>query len=85
MNAIIKREMRLGLKNLLIWAVTVGGLGFICTLMYTSMDGDMQEMAEQFSNMGAFADAFGMSTLSIATLNGFFATEVGTEIGRAHV
>ncbi len=81
MNAIVKREMRLGFKNLLIWALTVGGLGFICTLMYTSMDGDMQEMAEQFSNMGAFADAFGMSTLSIATLNGFFATEVGTVHG----
>ena len=74
MLAIIKRELRLGLKNLLIWSITVGGLGLICTLMYSSMDGDMQEMAEQFSQMGAFADAFGMSTLSIASINGFFAT-----------
>ena len=81
MLAIIKRELRLGLKNLLIWAITVGGLGLICTLMYSSMDGDMQEMAEQFSQMGAFADAFGMSTLSIASINGFFATEVGTVHG----
>ena len=81
MFAIIKRELKLGFKSLLIWALTVGGLGLICTLMYTSMDGDMQDMAEQFSNMGAFADAFGMSTLSIATLKGFFATEVGTVHG----
>ncbi len=28
--------------------------------------------------MGAFADAFGMSQLSIATLAGFYSTEVGT-------
>ncbi len=81
MFAIVKRELKLGLKNLLIWAITVGGLGFICTLMYTSMDGDMQSMADQFSQMGAFSDAFGMSTLSIATLKGFFAPEVGTVHG----
>ena len=69
MFAIIKRELRLGLKNLLIWAITVGGLGLICTLMYSSMDGDMQDMAEQFSQMGAFADAFGMSTLSLSLIH----------------
>lgn len=81
MFAVIKREFRLGLKNLLIWTITVGALGLICTLMYTSMDGDMQDMADQFSQMGAFSEAFGMSTLSIATLKGFFATEVGTVHG----
>ena len=81
MFAVIKRELRLGLKNLLIWTITVGALGLICTLMYTSMDGDMQDMADQFSQMGAFSEAFGMSTLSIATLKGFFATEVGTVHG----
>ena len=41
----------------------------------------MADMADSFSNMGAFSDAFGMSTLSIATLGGFFATEVGTVHG----
>ena len=81
MLSVIKRELRLGLKNLLIWTFTVGGLGLICTLMYNSMKGDMKEMAEQFSQMGAFSEAFGMSTLSIATLKGFFATEVGTVHG----
>ena len=81
MTAIIKQELKLNLKSLLIWALTVGGLGFICILMYTSMEGDVMEMADTFSDMGAFADAFGMSTLSIATLPGFFATEVGTVHG----
>ncbi len=81
MKAIIRQELKLNFKSLLIWALTVGGLGFICTLMYTSMEGDVMEMADSFSQMGAFSDAFGMSTLSIATLAGFFATEVGTVHG----
>ncbi len=81
MFAIFKQELKLNLKSLLIWALTVGGLGFICVLMYKSMEGDMMEMADSFSNMGAFSEAFGMSTLSIATLGGFFATEVGTVHG----
>lgn len=81
MTAIIRQELKLNLKSMLIWALTVGGLGFICILMYTSMEGEVMEMADSFSQMGAFSDAFGMSTLSIATISGFFATEVGTVHG----
>ena len=81
MLSICKHELKLNLKSLLIWSFSVGGLGFICLLMYTSMDGEMMDMADTFSNMGAFSYAFGMSTLSIATINGFFATEVGTVHG----
>ena len=74
MFAIFKQEIKLNLKGLLIWAITVGGLGFVCVLMYQSMEGEVKDMADTFSNMGAFSEAFGMSTLSIATLAGFFAT-----------
>jgi ABC-2 type transport system permease protein len=81
MTAIIKQELKLNLKSMLIWALTVGGLGFICIMMYTSMEGEVMDMADSFSEMGAFSDAFGMSTLSIATIAGFFATEVGTVHG----
>jgi len=81
MLSIFKHELKLNLKSLLIWSLSVGGLGFVCLLMYTSMEGEMMDMADTFSNMGAFSDAFGMSTLSIATINGFFATEVGTVHG----
>lgn len=78
MREIFKRELRMNLKNLLIWSLTVGGMGLACTLLYSSMEGEMKTMADAFSQMGAFSDAFGMSTLSIATLKGYFATEVGT-------
>ncbi|MCR5329624.1 MAG: ABC transporter permease, partial [Lachnospiraceae bacterium] len=36
---------------------------------------------DAFSDMGFFSDAFGMSTLSMASLAGFFAVEVGTVHG----
>ncbi|MCR5594619.1 MAG: ABC transporter permease [Lachnospiraceae bacterium] len=81
MISVFLKEMKLNTKNLLIWSLTVGGLGLACILLYQSMQGDMKEMADAFSNMGAFSDAFGMSTLSIATLKGYFATEVGTVHG----
>lgn len=81
MNKIFKQELRLNLKMLLIWSLAVGGMGLSCILLYKTMEGDMKEMADMFSNMGAFSDAFGMSTLSIATLKGFFATEVGAVHG----
>ena len=81
MKAVFLRELKLNLKSLIIWSLTVGGLGLVCILMYQSMDSEMKDMADMFSNMGAFSDAFGMSTLSIATLGGFFATEVGVVHG----
>ncbi|MCR4989657.1 MAG: ABC transporter permease [Lachnospiraceae bacterium] len=81
MKNIFLQEMKLNIKNFLIWSLTVGGLGLACIMLYQSMQGDMKEMADAFSNMGAFSDAFGMSTLSIATMKGFFATEVGTVHG----
>jgi len=81
MRAVFVREIRLNMKQLIIWSLTVGILGLVCILMYNSMQGDMKSMADMFSQMGAFSDAFGMSTLSIATVEGFFATEVGTVHG----
>ena len=41
------------------------------------MEDSMADMAEKYAKMGAFSDAFGFSTLSIATLKGYFAIEVG--------
>ncbi len=78
MLALFRNEFRTGLKALLIWAIAVGGMGLFCILLYQSMEGSMEEMAESMASMGSFSDAFGMSTLSLATLKGYFATEIGT-------
>ncbi len=81
MRSVLKRELIINFKNLMIWSLSVGAMGLACILLYQSMEGDMKEMADAFSNMGAFSDAFGMSTLSIATLKGYFATEIGAVHG----
>ena len=74
MGVIYRHEVKSNWKSLLIWAVCVGSMGLACILLQESMAG----MAESFASMGAFSDAFGMRQLSIVTLTGFYATEVGT-------
>ena len=81
MRTVFLQEIKLNFKSFLIGSLSVGLMGLACILLYQSMEGDMKDMADAFSNMGAFSDAFGMSTLSIATLTGYFATEVGTVHG----
>ncbi len=78
MNALLRYEWKSGLKNFMIWALAVGGMGLVCIILYKSMESSMQDMAASFSSMGSFSDAFGMNELSIATLKGYFATEIGT-------
>lgn len=78
MGTVYKYEVNAGIKSLLIWSICVGGMGLACILLYASVKESMGGMAESFASMGAFSEAFGMTQLSIATLPGFFATEVGT-------
>lgn len=78
MFQIFKYEWKASIKNLLVWSLTVGGMGLICIILYQEMQESMGDLADSFASMGAFSDAFGMSTLSIATLKGYFATEIGT-------
>ena len=78
MLTIYRHELKLNIKSLLVWTVCVGGMGVVCIWLFSGMQESMQGMAENFASMGAFADAFGMSRLSIATLEGYYAAEVGT-------
>ena len=81
MIKIFLKELKMNSKTLLIWALAVGGIGLVCLLLYSSMEGEIKGMADAFSNMGMFSEAFGMSKLSIATIKGYFATEIGTVHG----
>ncbi len=78
MLTIYQHEMKTYIKSLCIWSICVGGMGLCCILLFSSMQESIDTMAENFASMGAFSDAFGMSQLSIATMTGFYATEVGT-------
>jgi len=81
MKTVFLKELKMNMKNFFIWCLVVGGMGFGCIILFQSMKEDMDEMASAFSNMGAFSDAFGMSTLSIATLKGYFSSYIGAVHG----
>jgi len=78
MKTLFGYEIKAGFKNLLIWTLSVGLMGFGCILLFKTMENSISEMAESYAAMGSFSNAFGLNVLSIATIQGFFATEVGT-------
>ncbi len=78
MYRLFQHEWKMNLKSLIIWLVCVAGMCLFCILLFTSIEESMGDMAETMAAMGAFSSAFGMDKLSIATLEGFYATEVGT-------
>ncbi|MDE7425280.1 MAG: ABC transporter permease [Lachnospiraceae bacterium] len=71
-----KHEMKMNKKALCIWTLCVGMMCFGCILMYTSLEDSLQDMADMYSNMGALSVAMGMDKMSLATLVGFYATEI---------
>ena len=73
---LLKHEIKMNLKTLLIWALSVGALCAGCLLLFDSLEESMQGMADAYSNMGAFSVALGMNKLSVSTLEGFYATEI---------
>ncbi len=78
---IIKHELKQGIKSLAIWTVAIGFFVVICVLMYPEMKGEMEDVSEMFSSMGAFTAAFGMDKLNFGTLIGFYAIECGNILG----
>ena len=71
-----RHEMKMNLKSLIIWTLCVGGMCFGCILLYTSLEDSLQEIADAYANMGAMSTALGMDKMSLATLTGFYATEI---------
>ena len=78
MLTIYLHELRRQSKTTLIWSLSVGLMGLCCILLFGSLESQMQAMAESYASMGSFSEAFGMDRLSIATITGFFATEIGS-------
>lgn len=73
---LLKHEWKMNLKSLVIWTLCVGICCSGCILLFESVAESMEEMAQAFSEMGSFSAAFGMDKVSIATLTGFYATEI---------
>ena len=54
MFTLYKHELKTYIKSLLIWAICVGGMGFACILLFSSMEETMGSMAESFASMEHF-------------------------------
>ena len=73
---LLKQEWKMNLKSLVIWTLCVGICCSGCILMFESLEESMAEMGQMFAELGSFSAAFGMDKMSIATLTGFYATEI---------
>lgn len=71
-----KHEMKVNVKSLIIWTLSVGFICFGCILLYAGLEESVQDIAASFSDMGAMSAALGMDKMSLATLRGYFATEI---------
>lgn len=69
-------EMKMNRKTLVIWSVCVGISCFGCLLLFGGLEDTMEQMAESYAQMGAFSAALGLDRISVATIEGFYATEV---------
>ncbi len=74
---LIAHELKINFKSFIIWFISVAALCSGCIFLFPSVKDTMKDMADSFGNMGGFSLAFGLDKLSIATMDGFFATEIG--------
>lgn len=71
-----RHEMKSNLRSFLIWTLCIGFACFGCILLYGSLEDQIQGIADSFSDMGAMSAALGMDKMSLATMQGYFATEI---------
>ena len=73
---ILRHEWKMNLKALLVWTICVGISCCGCILLFSSVADSMGAMAQGFAEMGSFSAALGMDKVSIATLSGYYASEI---------
>lgn len=73
---IVRHEWKMNLKTLLVWAICVGVSCCGCILLFGSVADNMEGMAQGFAEMGSFSAALGMDKVSIATISGYYASEI---------
>ena len=74
-------ELKRGKLSLIIWSAAVSFMLGICVIIYPEMAKEMGEISDMFANMGAFSDAFGMDQLNFGEFMGYFAIEIGNNLG----
>lgn len=72
----LRHELKLNFKAFIIWCLCIAISCCGCILLYDSVAEEMSDVAKTFSEMGGFSAAFGMDKISIATIEGYYATEI---------
>ena len=78
---ILLHELRRNRLSLIIWSLAIAYMLGICILIYPEMSGQMADISQMFSDMGAFSDAFGMDQLNFGEFMGYFGIECGNVLG----
>lgn len=73
---ILFHEIKQNLKSLAIWSLIIGLICYGSILLYESVAGQLSEVADLYANMGEITKALGMDKVSLATLDGYYATEI---------
>jgi ABC-2 type transport system permease protein len=76
-----KHEIKTNFKNLAVWTSCIALLCFGCLLLYGSLKGSLDQMADMYSSLGSLSTALGLDKLSLNTMEGYYATEIGIMFG----
>ncbi|MBC8060531.1 MAG: ABC transporter permease subunit [Clostridiaceae bacterium] len=74
---IVKHELKMNLKSLLIWSITIGIMAFAFMLMFPLLKDSLKGMEDQIKSMKEFSAAFDLDKLSVYTPMGYYGTQVG--------
>lgn len=73
---IIKHEVKMNRKALIVWTSCIGFICFGCLVLFEGLKESMEEMAGAYAQMGSFSAAFGMNKVNVGTIEGFYAAEI---------
>lgn len=76
--SILKHEIKMNFKSILIWSLSVGLMSFAFILIFPTMKSSLVDMSDSYSNMAGMSTVFGMDKLNIAEIMGFYGIEIGS-------
>ncbi|MDO5154620.1 MAG: ABC transporter permease subunit [Eubacteriales bacterium] len=73
---LLRQELKINRKTFMIWLLCIAFCSVGCIVLYHSLEDSVKELADSYSNMGAMSQAIGMDKLSLATMEGYYGTEI---------
>lgn len=74
-------ELRQNKTSLAIWTAAISFMMCITIIIYPEMSGQMSEINQMMSDMGAFSSAFGLDQLNFGEFSGYYGIECGNVLG----